>query len=80
ELPGLKVEVAGYTDSAGNARFNLALSKQRSEAVAAYFASKGIDKNRLVVTGYGQEKPIASNATAAGRRKNRRVELHPLKP
>ncbi|MGD9948228.1 MAG: OmpA family protein, partial [Desulfobulbus sp.] len=54
--------------------------KQRSQAVATYFISKGIDKNRLVVTGYGQASPIADNGTAAGRQKNRRVELHPLQP
>ena len=70
--------MAGYTDSAGNAKYNLYLSKQRSQAVADYFSKNGIAKERMVVTGYGQDNPIADNGTAAGRRQNRRVELHTL--
>ena len=49
-VPSLKVEVAGYTDSAGNAKYNLYLSKQRSQAVADYFSKNGIAKERMVVT------------------------------
>jgi outer membrane protein OmpA-like peptidoglycan-associated protein len=79
-VPQLKLEVAGYTDSAGNAQLNLALSKQRAQAVFSYLASKGIADKRMVVKGYGQDNPIADNATAAGRQKNRRVELHPMAP
>ena len=75
--PLVKIEVAGYTDAAGNAQKNLELSKQRAQAVATYLASKGVAAERLSAVGRGQEQPIADNATAAGRQKNRRVELHP---
>jgi outer membrane protein OmpA-like peptidoglycan-associated protein len=80
QVPQLNIEVAGFTDSAGNAQLNLSLSKQRAQTIASYLASKGVATHRMVVKGYGQEKPIADNATAAGRQKNRRVELHPIKP
>lgn len=72
----LKVEVAGYTDSVGNADMNRQLSQQRAESVVAYLIGHGVGKDRLSARGYGQENPVASNGSAAGRLKNRRVELH----
>lgn len=73
----LKVEVAGYTDSRGNAELNRQLSQRRAESVAAYLAEKGVAGDRLTARGYGPENPVATNDTDAGRRQNRRVELHP---
>lgn len=73
----VKAEVAGYTDSRGNAEANRRLSQRRAEAVVAYLVEKGIAADRLSARGYGQDNPIASNDNEAGRQRNRRVELHP---
>lgn len=69
------INVAGYTDSTGSATYNQQLSVERAETVARYLRSQGIDPRRIVARGYGERYPIASNETAAGRQKNRRVEL-----
>jgi len=74
--PDMVVEVAGYTDNRGAASLNRALSQKRAESVASYLASKGVSSANLQPRGFGAESPIASNDTAAGRAKNRRVELH----
>ena len=77
----IKFEIAGFTDSKGKAAYNKALSKRRAEAVANYLASKGINRSRMKVFGYGKEKPIAPNKNAdgsdspEGRAKNRRTEI-----
>jgi outer membrane protein OmpA-like peptidoglycan-associated protein len=73
--PKIKVEVQGHTDSQGNDAFNLKLSQKRAESVRAYVAGRGIDKNRMVPRGYGEDVPIADNRTDAGRGQNRRVEF-----
>jgi OmpA-OmpF porin, OOP family len=74
--PNLKLQVIGYTDSAGNAAHNLDLSKRRAQAVASVLTAQfGIDASRLSVNGFGADKPIASNDTADGRAANRRVEF-----
>lgn len=73
--PGLKVEVAGHTDNVGNSANNQTLSQKRAEAVRAYLINKGVDSSRLSARGYGDSEPAASNDTAEGRAKNRRVEL-----
>ncbi|MFB1034532.1 MAG: OmpA family protein, partial [Sinobacterium sp.] len=68
--------VAGYTDSVGPEAYNIKLSQQRAEAVGeALIDDYGIDPSRLAVIGYGEGSPIADNEMAAGRAKNRRVEL-----
>jgi OOP family OmpA-OmpF porin len=73
---GLESIIAvGYTDSIGTVKYNLALSQRRAAAVKSYLVSKGIDPNRIYTEGKGKSNPIASNATAAGRAKNRRVEI-----
>jgi outer membrane protein OmpA-like peptidoglycan-associated protein len=69
------LEVGGHTDNAGDAAGNKALSQKRAEAVVKYLAEKGVNPTRLQAKGYGQEKPIAENKTAAGKQKNRRVEF-----
>jgi len=69
------VEVAGHTDSVGTAEYNQKLSERRAESVAAYLASRGINRQRLITVGGGENYPIASNATEAGQAANRRVEL-----
>ncbi|MDQ6951428.1 MAG: OmpA family protein [Mariprofundales bacterium] len=70
------VEIAAYTDSRGSSSYNLKLSKMRADAVRDYLRNHNIAANRLTAKGYGESHPIASNASAAGRSKNRRVELH----
>jgi OOP family OmpA-OmpF porin len=72
----LKVEVAGYTDSSGSATHNLGLSDRRANTVRDYLIKLGVDPEMLDARGYGEADPIADNATAEGRERNRRVELH----
>jgi outer membrane protein OmpA-like peptidoglycan-associated protein len=69
------INVAGFTDSTGDVEFNMELSKNRAITVWNYLVSQGVDTNRFTVTGYGPERPIASNSTPAGREQNRRVEI-----
>jgi OOP family OmpA-OmpF porin len=78
ESPEVKVEIGGHTDASGNVGRNLRLSLARAETVRAYLVMKGVESDRLVARGYGLSKPITSNATAAGRAMNRRVELKRL--
>lgn len=73
--PDLKIDINGYTDNKGNADKNRELSEARANAVSDYLVKKGIDAGRLSATGYGDENPLADNKTAAGRRKNNRVEM-----
>lgn len=75
DYPDYNMTIDGYTDNTGNATRNLELSKKRANAVKDYFISKGIDANRLMADGHGIDNPVASNKTAAGRAKNRRVEM-----
>jgi outer membrane protein OmpA-like peptidoglycan-associated protein len=70
-----RVRVEGHTDNVGSASYNKDLSQRRANAVVAYLVAKGVARDRLVPVGYGFERPIASNATALGRAKNRRVEF-----
>lgn len=69
------VYVNGYTDSTGSDAINNPLSQKRANAVADFLSMKGVAANRLKATGLGSSNPIASNATAAGREQNRRVEI-----
>ena len=75
---GLRIEVAGHTDSDGLAMKNLELSQRRAEAVTAYLVGKGIDADQLVPWGYGESRPIEDNGTTAGRAANRRIEFKAL--
>ncbi|HUL02847.1 MAG TPA: OmpA family protein [Gemmatimonadales bacterium] len=76
--PGIRIEIAGYTDNVGTVASNITLSQGRAAAVRAYLARKGVGPNRMLARGYGARGAIASNATASGRAQNRRVELHKL--
>jgi outer membrane protein OmpA-like peptidoglycan-associated protein len=69
------IEVAGHTDSVGSDAYNLQLSDRRANSVAAYLASHGVDRSRMVTVGAGEAHPTASNDTDAGRAQNRRVEI-----
>ena len=78
KLKGTALEVIiaiGHTDSIGSKEYNQKLSVRRAEAVKAYLVSKGIEPNRIYTEGKGLTQPIADNRTAAGRAKNRRVEI-----
>ena len=69
------VQVNGYTDNTGNDAINNPLSIRRANAVADFLKVQGVAASRIVANGYGSANPIASNATAAGREQNRRVEI-----
>lgn len=69
------LKLAGHTDNTGSAALNMRLSKDRAESVKAYLVSQGANASRIEATGYGKDQPIATNKTAAGRQKNRRVEF-----
>lgn len=76
EYPTAKFSVEGHTDSVGSAANNLKLSKERAASVMQYLIQNGVGSSRLSSEGFGQDKPIASNKTAAGRSVNRRVEIN----
>jgi OOP family OmpA-OmpF porin len=78
ENPRLKVEIQGHTDSSGTETYNQGLSEKRAASVLNYFVMKGIAKERLAAAGYGELRPVATNATSEGRAKNRRVQLSPI--
>ena len=78
KVKGINLEViiaVGHTDAVGSDAYNQKLSVKRSDAVKAYLVSKGIEKNRVYTEGKGEKQPVADNNTAAGRAKNRRVEI-----
>jgi len=74
----INVEVAAHTDSQGSESYNKALSDRRAASVKDYLIAHGISASRLSSKGYGESQPVASNMEAAGRAKNRRVELRVL--
>ncbi|NCO18840.1 MAG: OmpA family protein, partial [Gammaproteobacteria bacterium] len=73
--PGKQIRIEGHTDSTGPAALNLRLSQQRAEAVRSALVNRGIEAGRMVAVGMGQDFPIASNDTEAGRASNRRVDV-----
>lgn len=75
KYPEYKVAIHGHTDAIGGDKDNLLLSKERAKSCLEYLASKNIDKNRMSSDGFGETKPVATNNTKVGRRKNRRVEF-----
>ena len=75
----MEVEIAGHTDNVGSDKVNNKLSLERANAVRDYIIKKGIEPGRLKSKGYGKTKPVASNKTAEGKKKNRRVDFTILK-
>lgn len=71
--PNTRVHIEGHTDSDGSNSFNQQLSENRAKNVAFYLMDNGISRDRIITYGYGEERPIASNDTAQGKRMNRRV-------
>ncbi len=75
ENPDMKLAIDGHTDNVGSDELNQKLSDNRAASVRTYIVSKGIDESRITSAGHGETMPIADNKTAAGRQKNRRVEM-----
>jgi len=75
EYAQTSVTVVGYTDSVGSAEANRELSRRRAGAVADYLSQHGVSRSRITVDSRGEEEPIATNDTEAGRAQNRRVEM-----
>jgi len=75
EFNETRLQVAGHTDSSGDANYNQELSVRRANNVGDYLKSQNVSSSRLVTVGYGESRPIASNSSASGRAENRRVEL-----
>lgn len=78
KLKDINLEViiaVGHTDSVGTDAYNQKLSVRRAEAVKAYLQGKGVESSRIYTEGKGEKQPVADNETAAGRAKNRRVEI-----
>jgi outer membrane protein OmpA-like peptidoglycan-associated protein len=73
--PGLNLAIEGYTDTTGTPEYNLKLSQQRADAVRDFLVSQGLPAETITSKGLGQADPVADNATAAGRKLNRRVEI-----
>lgn len=73
--PALKITIEGHTDNVGNAASNKTLSEQRALSVKNSLVSKGVSADRIKTVGYGQERPVADNASDEGKAKNRRVEI-----
>lgn len=77
--PDIHIEVGGHTDSTGDPESNMTLSQRRAEVVVEYLIGSGIAEERIVATGYGQDAPVDSNDTEAGRANNRRTEVKIIK-
>ena len=73
--PTMVIEIGGHTDDVGSDELNLKLSQERANAVMEYMVLAGIEQARLQAKGYGETQPIADNATAEGKAKNRRTEF-----
>jgi outer membrane protein OmpA-like peptidoglycan-associated protein len=73
KFPKANFAIEGHTDSDGKASSNLALSNQRANAVMNYFVSNGISSSRLSAQGFGEDYPVDTNSTRAGKANNRRV-------
>jgi len=71
----VSVRLGGHTDNRGSAKDNLALSKRRVMAVVKFLVANGIEGHRLKPFGFGESRPLESNATESGRAKNRRIEV-----
>ena len=79
EFPEIDLDLRGHTDSVGTVEYNYLLGENRALSVKDYLISIGIEPRRIKVKSFGKEVPIASNETAYGRAKNRRVEIRFIK-
>ena len=73
--PGQRIVIEGHTDSTGDENYNMGLSQRRADSVKKYLESRGVSSSRMTTTGHGENDPVASNDSAAGRKLNRRVEI-----
>ena len=73
--PGLNLQIEGHTDSVGSDEFNQQLSERRADAVRDFLAEQGVPAASITARGFGKTQPVASNDSAEGRQRNRRVEL-----
>lgn len=80
ERATMTVSIEGHADATGTETYNLDLSKRRATAVQKYITGKGVEASRVNIAFFGESKPVESNATKEGRRKNRRVEFRIIKP
>jgi len=78
--PQVVIELQGHTDNRGSAGGNLVLSKRRVMAVVRFLVTEGVEPSRLQPWGFGENRPVASNATAEGRARNRRIEVRVIMP
>ncbi|MEM6986573.1 MAG: OmpA family protein [Pseudomonadota bacterium] len=76
ECPAVRVEVAGFTDARGSLELNNRISQERADTVRLYLVEHGVATSRIMATGYGPQRPIATNDTAEGRALNRRIEFN----
>ena len=72
-------EISGHTDNIGNNKFNMELSVNRASSVKKILENLGVDSESLKIVGHGETKPVESNDTRQGRKKNRRVEINFIK-
>jgi outer membrane protein OmpA-like peptidoglycan-associated protein len=73
--PKTMVKIEGHTDKQGSADYNVELSQRRADAVREFLVNNGVALERITARGMGEDYPVATNSTAAGRRQNRRVEV-----
>jgi OmpA-OmpF porin, OOP family len=76
--PGLRLGIGVHSDTQGGAEFNLRITQERADAIRDWLVSQGIAAERIEATGYGEQRPVAPNSAAAGRRQNRRIEIFAL--
>ncbi len=72
----ININIVGYTDNKGAKNYNVELSKKRADAVKQYLIEQGVNNNRVHSRGEGSSKPISTNTTSEGRKKNRRIEIY----
>ncbi len=78
KYPELRVEIRGHTDFTGTAAYNMGLSERRVASVKRHLVARGVNPDRLITKGFGEEQPRATNQTAEGQAINRRVEFKPI--
>ena len=80
DYPKIKeIRIEGHTDNVGSNKKNKSLSQNRADSVRKFLIEYGIEPGRMIAQGFGEEQPVASNATKDGKQKNRRVEFQIIK-